>query len=137
MLPSILPTEQSTSTFNAAYTQAHTTSPAHILGAARGLAEELAQPGQAPVALAPEAKAQVEALVFQLLKNEVKPDIAVLTRAEAFLRDGLGLDVTKFRAGVKERLPLAWGFAAVGDREARAKQWADEDKKEKEAEGIH
>lgn len=77
------------------------------------------------------------ALLNQLLDPSVRPDVAVFTRAEVFLRDGLGLDVTKFRAGVHARLPLAWGFATTEEVLQRAKAWEEEEQKDKEADGIN
>lgn len=97
--------------FNKAYLASHSTSAAHILGAAQG-ALELQPPASAD---------EVSSILDKLLSPEVSPSVEGLQSALETLRKAGGSEeqVKKFKARCHERLPLAWVFGSEGDKAGR------------------
>lgn len=115
--PSLLPTGTSPADFNASFLSRHSTSPAHILGAAAGLLEIK----RASDPLPSNTSAEILAVLDKLFSEGVSPSIEVLQKGRSVLEEA-GADKAEleaWRERCRTKLPLAWVFASKEEVEAR------------------
>ena len=98
--------------FNSTYLSRHSTSPRHILGAARGL-YEIQQPSV--------DIASILSVLEKLTEQDVPPEISTFTDALALLKQAGASDeqMAVFQAKIKTRIPLAEMFAPIEERRKR------------------
>ncbi|GFZ49424.1 hypothetical protein JCM24511_07544 [Saitozyma sp. JCM 24511] len=116
-LPSLLPTGTSPADFNASFLSRHSSSSAHILGAAAGLLEIK----RASDPLPSNTSAEILAVLDKLFSEGVSPSIEVLQKGRSVLEEA-GADKAEleaWRERCRTKLPLAWVFASKEEVEAR------------------
>jgi hypothetical protein len=118
--PDVLPSSTSSKDFNAEFLSRHSQSPAHILGAARGLFE--IKRSSEPVS--GDTVSSIVTVLDKLTGEGVPPRIPVFLGAVALLKEaGASADqISDFEQKIKARVPLAEVFAPAEERKKQREE---------------
>ena len=124
LLPTLIPSNADLKAFNAAFLSAHSSSPSHILGAARGIAElDATRP------LPAESLKDFQTTLQRLAAEDTPTSVPVMSSAIQLLRD-LGApsaDIDAFRETCHKRVPLATVFVSEEEASRRRKEAVEGD----------